>query len=93
MIPNKGMMVEDDNDLDGMMGPNVPPKMNNGPDPMVEEYRSQVQALETKVDELQMEMREKDNELEKARTAPRDIDAVCIHSVSYVTYTLTVVEY
>ena len=76
MIPNKGTMVEDDSDMDGMMAPSVPSK-TDGPDPLVAEYRSQVQALEAKVDELQIEIQQKDGELEKARSAPRELEAVC----------------
>jgi hypothetical protein len=79
MIPNKGMMVEDDSDADSMR-PDV--LRRNGTDPMAEEYKAQVQALELKVDELQMEMQEKENHLEKARSVPRELEAVRTPSVN-----------
>jgi hypothetical protein len=68
MVPTKGMMIEDDSDGESMR-PIVPPKMNGSSAPD-EESQAQIAALERKVDELQAELRDKDQELEKERSGP-----------------------
>jgi predicted nucleic acid-binding Zn-ribbon protein len=62
IVPNKGLMVEDDDDDDNARGIN-----GGGADSA--ELRSQVDQLERKVDELQGQLREKDDALQRAQSA------------------------
>ena len=62
IVPNKGLMVEDDDDDDNS-------RDMNGAGADSAELRSQVDQLERKVDELQAQLREKDDALERAQSA------------------------
>jgi hypothetical protein len=64
IIPNKGLMVEDDDDDETAKGTND----STADSP---ELRSQVDQLERKVDELQGQLRDKDKELERAQSSQR----------------------
>lgn len=72
IIPTKGMMVEDDDDEDTARG--IPGPANGE----ASELRAQVQTLEQKVDELQVELREKSGELDKARSSDQDQNSVSL---------------
>jgi hypothetical protein len=73
IIPNKGMLVEDDDDEE------APRDLNGGaPEVNSAELKSQVSQLEQKVDELQGELLLKSNELENAQSSSRGMNSVCI---------------
>jgi TolA-binding protein len=67
------MMVEDDDDDDADRG------LNGAPNGDVVELRSQVSQLEQKVDELEAQLRERSNELEKAQSSNQDRDSVSLY--------------
>jgi hypothetical protein len=72
IVPEKGLMVEDDEDEE----PNMtrgPPGEERGGDI---ETRNQIELLERKVDDLENELREKSTLLEKAQSSTKDRDSV-----------------
>jgi hypothetical protein len=78
IIPNKGTLVEDDDDEDTQRG------MNGASGGEAAELRQQVQKLEAKVDELQVELRDKSSELDKARSLDSNQNSVSIGSIEFV---------
>jgi hypothetical protein len=71
IIPNKGMLVEDDDDDE------VPRDLNGrAPEDNSAELKSQVSQLEQKVDELQGELLQKSNELEKIQSSSQGTNSV-----------------
>lgn len=69
MVPNKGTMVEDDDDVEAT-------RMLNGDDSQSEEYRAQIAELENKVDDLVSQLREKEKELEDTKNSNKNNDNV-----------------
>ena len=64
MVPNKGTMIEDDSEAE-----NPKPPMNDN---------AQFDNLQLKVAELTSKLREKDLELEKAQSEPKELNAVSV---------------
>jgi hypothetical protein len=65
MVPNKGTMVEDDDDVASVRSINGP---SNG---MISQYKNDLQALERKVDDLVIQLRQKDRQLDDAIKSPK----------------------
>jgi hypothetical protein len=72
IVPEKGLMVEDDEDEDLTMTRGPPSGLGGGD----MEMRNQVLQLEQKVDDLEGQLREKTNLLEKAQSNTKDRDSV-----------------
>jgi hypothetical protein len=70
IVPEKGLMVEDDEDEELTMARGLP----GGEMQM----RIQVEQLELKVDDLEGQLREKSSLLEKAQSSTKDRDSVSI---------------
>jgi hypothetical protein len=68
IVPEKGLMVEDDEDEDLTM--------SRGPPGGDMAMRDQVEQLEQKVDDLEGQLREKSNLLEQAQSSSKDRDSV-----------------
>jgi hypothetical protein len=81
IIPNKGVLVEDDDDEDTARG------INEAQDSGSAALRLQVQKLEAKVDELQGELQEKSSELDKARASDSDQNSVRSSSTAHICIT------
>jgi Spa2 homology domain (SHD) of GIT len=74
MVPNKGTMVEEDSDAEGMRS------VRNGEDSPNSEYRVQVQELERKVDDLVSQLQDKERDLEQALSSHKENDNVSTKS-------------
>lgn len=70
IVPEKGLMVEDDEDEDVTM--------TRGPPGGDVQMRIHVEQLEQKVDDLQNQLREKSSLLEKAQSSTKDRDSVSV---------------
>lgn len=78
IVPNKSYLVEDDDDGDmeslygggGGRRDTSATGRSFGNGKLIEEYQGQIDVLQTKVEELERQMQDKDDEIERARSDP-----------------------
>lgn len=72
MVPSKGTMVEDDDDVASIQS------MNNSspPNGIIVQYKNDLQALERKVDDLVIQLQQKDEQLDEAIKSPKIVGRV-----------------